>query len=368
MEPVAHNVESIVLLQPHYVDVWRHQGWNLAYNVSVEWDKVSDRYYWVKEGLKFIKRGARRNARACILTYDLGTYTGKKIGRSDEWRQFRKYFNEADPDVDAYKGRPDPEVNPDPIKDNYLVSKDWFDESNRREAEFGGLRMDRVLFRNNPSRSLLEYPAALQREGKYGDITRLSWEQANRFLINQFGTDEKFEARINDQIFQFWLEMTDEDLDRVSKQTSVPRTVIEAELDASQKIINYRYWRFRSRIEGTPEMVDAHRTLYEGMELFRQGKYNDVEENGVTKPSEAQLRIEDGLKRFEKLFNENSILSDESETKDEVLTARICWNYIHRFNIKPIPEQFPLKSLWVREQARLPQLNSVFRYDYRIPD
>jgi hypothetical protein len=48
------TVDSIILLQPHYVQIWKFQGWNLAYNVSREWDKVDDRYYWVKEGIKFL--------------------------------------------------------------------------------------------------------------------------------------------------------------------------------------------------------------------------------------------------------------------------------------------------------------------------
>lgn len=28
------TVDSIIMLQPHYVQIWKFQGWNLAYNVS----------------------------------------------------------------------------------------------------------------------------------------------------------------------------------------------------------------------------------------------------------------------------------------------------------------------------------------------
>src|SRR5690349_1788486 len=51
------TTESIILLQPHFLKVWHFQGWNLAYNISAEWDAVADRYYWVKEGIKFFKKG-----------------------------------------------------------------------------------------------------------------------------------------------------------------------------------------------------------------------------------------------------------------------------------------------------------------------
>jgi len=42
------TVDSIIMLQPHYVQIWKFQGWNLAYNVSREWDKVDDRFYWLR--------------------------------------------------------------------------------------------------------------------------------------------------------------------------------------------------------------------------------------------------------------------------------------------------------------------------------
>ena len=48
------SVNSIITLQPHFKKIWRFQGWNLAYNVSVEWDDIEDRFYWVKEGIKFV--------------------------------------------------------------------------------------------------------------------------------------------------------------------------------------------------------------------------------------------------------------------------------------------------------------------------
>ena len=38
------TVESIIRLQPHYVEIWKFQGWNLSFNVSREWDRVADRF------------------------------------------------------------------------------------------------------------------------------------------------------------------------------------------------------------------------------------------------------------------------------------------------------------------------------------
>ena len=44
------TVDQITKLQPHFLRVWSWQGWNLAYNVSVEWDAPEDKYEWIKQG------------------------------------------------------------------------------------------------------------------------------------------------------------------------------------------------------------------------------------------------------------------------------------------------------------------------------
>ena len=123
------TTESIILLQPHFLKVWNFQGWNLAYNVSAEWDAVADRYYWVKEGIKFFQKGCRRNKQYAELFWYTGDTIGKKIGRSDEWAQFRRFYIQADPDTARFKGLPDRDDNPDGI-DNYLEARKWFLKSN----------------------------------------------------------------------------------------------------------------------------------------------------------------------------------------------------------------------------------------------
>ena len=96
-------VDSIIMLQPHYTKVWEFQGWNLAFNVSVEWDAVEDRYYWVKEGAKFLMRGCQRNENDPQLHWHVGNVHGKKIGRADEWKFFRQFYLQ-DPDKEKYEG------------------------------------------------------------------------------------------------------------------------------------------------------------------------------------------------------------------------------------------------------------------------
>ncbi len=151
------TTESIILLQPHFLKVWNFQGWNLAYNVSAEWDAVADRYYWVKEGIKFFKKGCSRNEKYAELFWYTGDTTGKKIGRSDEWVQFRKFFR-ADPDVARFNGLPDPDVNREGI-DNYMVARKWFQQCNETVDKYGNEQhiMARYLCRAYPTRALFDF-------------------------------------------------------------------------------------------------------------------------------------------------------------------------------------------------------------------
>jgi hypothetical protein len=52
-------LESLAKLQPHFTSVWEFQGWNLAYNVAVEFDRVPDKYHYVAEGIQWLAKGER---------------------------------------------------------------------------------------------------------------------------------------------------------------------------------------------------------------------------------------------------------------------------------------------------------------------
>ena len=84
--------DSITLLQPHFKKVWQYQAWNLGFNVSAECDAVEDRYFWVKQGAKYLIRGTARNTQFPELEFECGRFFGQKIGNADEKEQFRKFF------------------------------------------------------------------------------------------------------------------------------------------------------------------------------------------------------------------------------------------------------------------------------------
>ena len=82
-------VRSLTKLQPHFLTPWLFQSWNLAYNVSVEADRVNDKYFYISRGVEFLAEGERQNQHHPELRFSIGFYQQHKISQSDEQNVFR---------------------------------------------------------------------------------------------------------------------------------------------------------------------------------------------------------------------------------------------------------------------------------------
>jgi hypothetical protein len=98
-------VRSVAKLQPHFITPWLFQSWNLSYNVSVEADRVSDKFFYVSRGISLLAQGERQNKNDPDMRWSLGFYTQHKICQSDETNVMRSLFqlsgippNERDPE------------------------------------------------------------------------------------------------------------------------------------------------------------------------------------------------------------------------------------------------------------------------------
>lgn len=54
-------VTALTKLQPHYKGPWKYQGWNLAYNVSVEFERAEDKYFYISKGIRWLAYGEEIN-------------------------------------------------------------------------------------------------------------------------------------------------------------------------------------------------------------------------------------------------------------------------------------------------------------------
>jgi hypothetical protein len=95
-------VNAITKLQPHFLTPWLFQSWNLAYNVSVESDRVADKYYYISRGIELLAQGERVNRGHGMdengqefevgnpdMRYWIGFYYQNKFGVSDEQHTLR---------------------------------------------------------------------------------------------------------------------------------------------------------------------------------------------------------------------------------------------------------------------------------------
>lgn len=335
------TTDSIIQLQPHYIKVWDFQGWNLAYNVSAEWDNVDDRYYWVKEGGKFYMRGTDRNAHNPDLTFRTGDILGKKVGRSDEWNYFRDYFL-ADPDKKQFEGGPDPQFNrgydQGSFSDNYLAARDWYLEANAREERWPPQHiMMRELFRSYPAHSYMDMADARHREGKFDETTQQTWRDGFYAWTQEFGS-EQFPTSVGP--VQLEVTRPDEYEDMAKRNSQLlERTVtvddIKRAVSFLQDTSNYRYWRMRSLAESKTETTLAHREIYSGQQLFREGKL-----------AQSKEKLLAGLSQLEKVFENSPGFGKDELVVEEVLLAMIYLRANYTLSNEEVPQDLPLQELW----------------------
>lgn len=358
------TVDSIIKLQPHYEEIWKFQGWNLAFNVSREWDIVADRFYWVKEGVKFLQLGTSRNQTATILFHNVGDFIGRKFGGPDEKKFFRKFFVD-DPDDERFgENSADPEINPQG-KHNYLVAHDWFDETNEKDRVYRIKGMTHVFARQGPARSLLDYASAIQDDGKFGEENRIAWENAYKEWTEEYGTYTFL--GMNDVMYK--LNSTPEDLTSLAKENGVTFSVQAQIWQQNVKMTNYSFWKNFTDCERNERTVKAHETIYKGKVAYSLGEISDEQdEQGNLNPSKAETMFLDGMKMMEQILLDPQYadLQDHQDYTDEALLAAFYWQKIHEYNGKKVPDDYPLKSLVLASQAIVPDIERQFLIETRL--
>ncbi|MDO4574070.1 MAG: hypothetical protein Q4D98_02525 [Planctomycetia bacterium] len=179
---LSATLKQLILLVPHFETVWRFQGWNLAYNVSVEHDNYKDRYAWVIEGIRYLERGVRFNPRSIRVTWDVGWTTAQKISKSDEKVQFRQLFRE---DNDFNKDRPLE------MRDSWLIGKEWYKRAENLHLKEGVdlQTISPTLFFSHAPNAQAYYSENLETDGQFEQKTLHAWETFSREWL-EYGNRE----------------------------------------------------------------------------------------------------------------------------------------------------------------------------------
>lgn len=337
-------VDMITKLQPHFLSVWTFQGWNLAYNVSVEWDSPDDKYTWIKNGINFLRQGVAKNKRSPDLIWDTAWTYYHKIGMADEAIILRRLFHD-DQDAEGERFKVDP-ISQATRDDNFQVAKGWFtravnlvDEGAQRaetsiesEIEYVDRMPQRkgrpgdLNFRAMPAHAQTRYAAGLEKMSKkdiepsFGEIAQSEWDQAYRDWI-EFGSYSFPTHNYADQFV------------RLDDATN-PEKFQSSELNDNQRYwtmrwaeqMNYKYWKDRARAEGEAQGVESRRLFYEGTLALRNGNFQQSVE-----------KYKQGLALWKDLLDRHTIYRDDDMNKKD--TGELVRRYV--FALRQVGETPP---------------------------
>ena len=112
----------ITSLAPDYPSLWEFNGWNLAWNVSVQWPTAEQRYEWIRHGIEFLREGLRRNPNSIEIM--------DRLARIYYWR-IEQNTNAADREYFTRRVEEDEGATP------LLLAYKWLDRIRRVQAETG---------------------------------------------------------------------------------------------------------------------------------------------------------------------------------------------------------------------------------------
>lgn len=177
-------LNNIALLQPHFDKVWEFQAWNLAYNVSSEFDDYRQRYEMVREGTDFLTRGVKQNRNAPRLIWYTGWFYGQKIGMSDEKKQFRRLFADDEVLHEKLLAEQIPVDSPEargPLgkPDNWLVGRLWLNRG--YDLVDSGVKIRRqtpINFYETGPKWRIKHAESIEREGILDERAQNAWQMA----------------------------------------------------------------------------------------------------------------------------------------------------------------------------------------------
>ena len=350
-DELKSTIDFITRLQPHFLSVWTFQGWNLAYNVSVEWDAPEDKYDWIKQGIKFLQEGVRKNSRSPDLQWDTAWTYYHKLGFADETIILRRLFR--DDTDEAFKFDPEDRVV---RNDNFQLGRGWFLQSMKLVDSGLGERLNSgtgkdvnatfyvdapsqrkgrendLAFRSMAAHAQTRYAAGLEKESMqgipatFGEVAKSEWAKSlsDWVTFGQFKFPAHNDAAVNIQI------------DDCTNPTIFYGLTENARYwtDRWGSQMNYPYWKDRSAAELTDEGVAARRLFYEGTKAYKSADF-----------PLAVDKFKQGLDIWKLLLDKHeSYRNDELNQRDTGLIVRRYVRSLRQYG-KDVPEDTPFLAL-----------------------
>jgi hypothetical protein len=343
------TVDLITKLQPHFLSIWTFQGWNLAYNVSVEWDAPEDKYTWIKQGIKFVQEGVRKNRKSPDLVWDTAWFYFHKMGFSDESIILRRLFR--DDEDEAFKTYTDPVTHQPRVgNDNFQLGYGWFTQSvelvdsgvNRQSSGTGEEiryvdptpqrkgRSDDIAFRSMPAHAQTRYAAGLEKmsisgiPATFGEVAIAEWfrayEEWNK--LGQFVFMSHNEVPRDGKLVRDKILLDDACYpDRLKQMPENQAYWTQRWADQ----MNYRYWKERCQAEGTQNGVLARQLFYEATLAYKTGDF-----------PKAADKFKEGLGVWKIVMNDFPAYRDDDLNKKD--TGHIVKRYLWALKQLQLPE------------------------------
>jgi hypothetical protein len=142
---MAQLADWITKLEPHFVQVWLVQAWNMAYNISVKFKDYPDRWRWVERGLELLRDdGLRYNPNETLLYRELAWFFQHKMGANmddasmyykQEWaNEMAVVFDKKTPDLEPliHPRTPDEKRRAALLREKYKMDPEFMKEVDER--------------------------------------------------------------------------------------------------------------------------------------------------------------------------------------------------------------------------------------------
>ena len=139
---MAQLSDWITKLEPHFSQVWAHEAWNMAYNISVKFKDFPDRWRWLQAGIRLLRdEGLPYNPNSVLMYKELAFFFQNKLGASLD--DASAYYKEAwMQEMTPIFGRGEKDVSLDT-----LINPQTDEDRARTNLLRGTYRMDPVLMK-----------------------------------------------------------------------------------------------------------------------------------------------------------------------------------------------------------------------------
>ena len=142
---MAQLADWITKLEPHFVQVWLVQAWNMAYNISVKFKDYSDRWRWVSRGIELLRdEGLKYNPDETLIYRELGWFFQHKLGQNlddanmlykQQWaNQMARVFGKKKPDLEEliHPQNEDQKARARILREEFKMDPEFMKEVNER--------------------------------------------------------------------------------------------------------------------------------------------------------------------------------------------------------------------------------------------